>query len=222
MAESVERIRRHIKAYQAEQEANLLKASGIISSINGVNAGAGRPMKMVQNTGGMTMMKGKGGRDDNPLAKYLDVDCFLLSGSASSSSNRSSSSVYVGKVPNILWPITLVAQLGEKYADLGHLETHGSLWRVLKIDNGMSIQNAYVLQSSEIGEAPLYLTGELELADTAEKAARWNIQVLPASKRESSYGSDDNMQGLFDSFVSYSSMSFHDISLHFLQGFLSR
>ena len=144
MTENLERIRRHLKAFQAEQESALLKITTT------------KPMKTSALT---SSSKTSRLRDDNPLAKYLDVDCFLLCGFALKASNG-------GKAPPSLWPLSLVAQLTEKFADLGNIETHGSLWRVLKIDNGMSSNIAYVLQSSEIGEQPLFLTADLELADS--------------------------------------------------------
>jgi hypothetical protein len=135
MSDSIEKIRRHIKAFQTEQEASLVR--GTYSSSSSSGGGNLRAMKMVTGTSG-----GKGkGRDDNPLSKYLDVDCFLLCGFASKST-------FYGKVPGMLWPVALVAQLSEKFADLGHLETHGSLWRVLKTDSGLSGPHAYLLQSS--------------------------------------------------------------------------
>jgi hypothetical protein len=64
------------------------------------------------------------------------------------------------------------------------------------------VLNKYLPQ--EIGEAPLYLTNELELVDAVERAARWNIQVVPAPKREfPAYASDDNMQGNFLKWTAY-------------------
>lgn len=75
------------------------------------------------------------------------------------------------------WPSALVANFPRGVAELGFMESNGSLWRLVKRDiDGML---KVVLQTAEIGEKELYLSADLDLVKDIQQAAVWVVRVIP-------------------------------------------
>jgi hypothetical protein len=70
-----------------------------------------------------------------------------------------------------------VANLREKVCDLGHLESTGSLWRLIRKDIGVVGTAHVLLQSCEIGETPTYLTPSLALSTDINSGALWAVKT---------------------------------------------
>ena len=84
-------------------------------------------------------------------------------------------------ISNTEWPSALVTNFGDKCADLGTMESSGSLWKLIKRE-GLSYDGLFVvLQSSEIGEKTSYLCADLSMAPEISKAAVWMVKSLSAS-----------------------------------------
>lgn len=80
----------------------------------------------------------------------------------------------------ISWPHALVAFFTEKCADIGSMESFGSLWRLIELDsdsNNNSKKTRVLIQSSEIGEIKKYISKNLELTELKSNAAIWEISM---------------------------------------------
>ena len=67
-------------------------------------------------------------------------------------------------ISNTEWPSGLVTNFGDKCADLGTMESSGSLWKLIKRE-GLSYDGLFVvLQSAEIGEKISYLRSDLTMS----------------------------------------------------------
>jgi len=104
------------------------------------------------------------GQYKNDLARMLDVDVII-------------SPVTVQRSGGTKWPNALVANFGEDNADLGLMEGHGSLWRMVKKEGNFEGTRVF-LQSSEIGEKNYYLNSQLALVPEASAAAIWAVKLL--------------------------------------------
>ena len=84
-------------------------------------------------------------------------------------------------ISNTEWPSALVTNFGDKCADLGTMESSGSLWKLIKRE-GLSYDGLFVvLQSAEIGEKISYLRSDLTMSPELSKAAVWMVKSLSAS-----------------------------------------
>jgi hypothetical protein len=102
------------------------------------------------------------------LIRILDIDCILTP--------------YI-PLRGGEWPNALIANYTEKCADLGSVDSHGSLWRFVRKDIG--IQGTFVvLESGEIGEKSLYLTSGLALTTDITNAAIWTIKLQYISSKD--------------------------------------
>jgi len=85
------------------------------------------------------------------------------------------------------WPCALVANFARSVAELGFMESNGSLWRIVKRDLSSSASQdgllKVVLRTAEIGEKELFLSSELELVKDIQEAAVWfaRVVVTPSS-----------------------------------------
>lgn len=83
----------------------------------------------------------------------------------------------VRRTPYLLgtWPVAIVGSIVNKSVSLGNFESYGSLWRFVRV--GETSQDSrrvrVVLECSEIGEKPLYMTNNLELTENNNYAAEW-------------------------------------------------
>jgi hypothetical protein len=93
------------------------------------------------------------------------------------SSSSSSSKEWVS------WPHALVAFFTEKCADIGNMESFGSLWRLIELDdsNNKSKKTRVLIQSHEIGEIKKYISKNLELTELKSNAAIWEISIIERS-----------------------------------------
>ena len=95
------------------------------------------------------------------MNRFLDVDC-ILSPCAPLAGGE--------------WPASLISSYIERCADVGSMDSHGSLWKLLRKDIG--VQGTHVmLQSAEIGEKSLYLTPSLVLTPDVNAAAVWTLKT---------------------------------------------
>lgn len=77
------------------------------------------------------------------------------------------------------WPRALVGNAADRCIEMGTMEAHGSLWRLVR--NGTSAGMLRVLlQTAEYGEDSLFLSAELELVTEREGAALWVVKAVPA------------------------------------------
>ena len=84
-------------------------------------------------------------------------------------------------VTNTEWPQALIVNFMEKVADLGAMESNGSLWKMIKRE-GLSYDGLFVvLQSSEIGEKLSYLCADLTVSPEISRAAVWMVRTLSSS-----------------------------------------
>lgn len=77
------------------------------------------------------------------------------------------------------WPSALVANFPRGVAELGFMESNGSLWRLVKRDLAQDGMLKVVLQTAEIGEKELYLSADLDLVKDIQQAAVWFLRVIP-------------------------------------------
>lgn len=77
------------------------------------------------------------------------------------------------------WPSALVANFPRGVAELGFMESNGSLWRLVKRDLAQDGMLKVVLQTAEIGEKELYLSADLDLVKDIQQAAVWFVRVIP-------------------------------------------
>jgi len=61
------------------------------------------------------------------------------------------------------------------------MESHGSLWRLVEKDDLAGGAVKVALQTSEIGEASLFLSQSLSLVTGFDKAAMWEVVILEAA-----------------------------------------
>lgn len=82
------------------------------------------------------------------------------------------------------WPMALISSSIEKCADLGSMESTGSLWKIVrKVFADFGIRGTTViLQSSEIGEKAQYLTPTLALTADMSAAAIWLVKIQPVGE----------------------------------------
>jgi len=82
------------------------------------------------------------------------------------------------------WPSALVANFARSVAELGFMESNGSLWRIVKRDLSSSASQdgllKVVLRTAEIGEKEFFLSSELELVKDIQEAAVWFARVVVA------------------------------------------
>mmetsp|Transcript_7094 Transcript_7094/g.10588 ORF Transcript_7094/g.10588 Transcript_7094/m.10588 type:complete len:232 (-) Transcript_7094:176-871(-) len=83
------------------------------------------------------------------------------------------------------WPSAIVGSFSNKTISLGNYESHGSLWRFLKMDSSNGPATV-VIQCSEIGEKPMFLTSDLELSENNSYAAEWTVSLAPSANKHSS------------------------------------
>jgi hypothetical protein len=95
------------------------------------------------------------------LMRFFDVDCIL--------------SPYVPLIGGE-WPSALISSSVDKCADLGAIDSHGSLFRLIRKDLGLSGTHV-IIQSSEIGEKSLYLSSNLSLTSDLSSAAIWTVKI---------------------------------------------
>lgn len=129
-----------------------------------------------------------------PLKRLLEVDVIISpvsptsssssSSSSQSSSNPSSSNPTKETLPWASWahwPRALVSIFTEKTTDIGVMESHGSLWKLVEKDDLAGGVIKVALQTSEIGESGYYLAQNLSLVTNFDKAAMWEVVILDAA-----------------------------------------
>jgi len=126
------------------------------------------------------------------VSRVLEVDCILTPFSA---------------LRNGEWPVALIASHGDKCADIGSMESHGSFWRLVRKDVGISGTNV-VLQSSEIGEKAQYLTPSLALSSDLHDAAIWSVKIQPPGNAGQSHHHEHNAEYLVPSIAFGSLLQF--------------
>lgn len=93
------------------------------------------------------------------------------------------------------WPRALVGNATDRCLELGTMEAHGSLWRLVR--NGTSAGMLRVhLQTAEYAEEPLFLSAELELVSERDGAALWVVKAVPARGLLSSAYTGASEQGV--------------------------
>jgi len=105
------------------------------------------------------------------VSRILEVDCVITP---------------FNPLRNGEWPVALISNFAEKCADIGSMESHGSFWKLVRKDVGISGTNV-VLQSSEIGEKALYLTPDLALSSDLHDAAIWSVKIQPPGRAGQSH-----------------------------------
>jgi hypothetical protein len=102
------------------------------------------------------------------IGRVLDVDCIL--------------SPFI-PLRDGAWPMALISNSAENSADLGSMESTGSLWKLArKVFTEYGVRGTtVVLQASEIGEKVRYLTPTLALTQDPAAAAIWVVKVQSAS-----------------------------------------
>ena len=124
-----------IKAFKIEQERLLLKTSEdfqfraalktqsamLYSSNNVINAETDRSLVR-----------------DNLIAKLLNIDCILMPNSRLSKTHKQ------------LWPQALVFNRSKNRAEVGQIESHGSLWKILPSKD--KIPGSCVLLQTAVGD----------------------------------------------------------------------
>lgn len=169
--EDVEKIRKKIKAFQIEQEIALSKIGALPRDRN-----SHVKITLAANS----LINKNKSRNEKTVEKFLDIDCIIVPDTSNRRFNPSKS-----------WPCSLIALYSEKFADLGNIESYGSLWRIKKFENHSKISHAVVLQASEIGEVPMFLSNTLDLVDSIESAAKWIIRLVTPEERNVSQSASE-------------------------------
>lgn len=158
-----------LQTFRQTQEAKIMNES-VISSNDSNYFSDGKP-KTTQKL--IIANKSNNNKDGTDFMKLFDVNVLLISSGVFSTS---------------VWPLALACNFNELFVDLSFMESHGSLWRILKRPDSFP-GTRIILQSSEIGERTLYLTSELTLVNHIDAAAVWNVYISKSSQSNSSYSS---------------------------------
>lgn len=123
----LERLQQRLKQLQSDQEKELFNIGGLPEK------------KFLPNPLSFSIKTKM--KDDKTLGKYLQLDCFILPDSSPNSTLRRGTTARP-------WPFALVAHFNDKSADIGNIESHGSLWRLKKFESANSTSNTVVFQTS--------------------------------------------------------------------------
>mmetsp|Transcript_10775 Transcript_10775/g.24112 ORF Transcript_10775/g.24112 Transcript_10775/m.24112 type:complete len:194 (+) Transcript_10775:205-786(+) len=151
---SVEETRRNIEMYRVEQERAILRTDPDVIQT--------RP-KLGVGMGGMGGMGGIGGLGSPggssvssvssvSVSNILNVDCVIMPSSAEPGSHHK------------LWPQALLHNRPRSAAEVGQLESHGSLWRIVPWPE-TAPGSRVMLQCSERGEVPRYVGRQLGMVE---------------------------------------------------------
>lgn len=145
--DSLEELRQNLKTFKMEQESKLLDMAQVRT----------RETPLTQ-----PVMTAKTG-SKNDLVRFLDTEIIIAVASSSSGGRNK-------------WPTALIASFQERVADLGFMESNGSLWKMIRKDGNYEGVRV-ILQTAEFGEKELFLTPDLELAQEQSKAAVWLLRL---------------------------------------------
>ena len=162
-------FRLNLESFKREQEASLLDMSRSKPKNSGVG-GSG-----ISSAAAAPFLGGKAsGADKGDLSRVLDTDIILVALSDVSGGRDK-------------WPSALVANFPRSVAELGFMESNGSLWRMVKAPS-QDGQLKLVLQTAEIGEKEMFLSADLELVKSIQQAAVWSARVVPPTSSSATAG----------------------------------
>lgn len=150
--EKLDNIKSIIKLYKHEQEKLILKSHTDESKL-----------KSKLKTSAADKLE-QGTSQDASVTKILNIDCVVMPTSRTTASYHK------------LWPQALLVNRSKNCAEIGLIESHGSLWKLVPCRDSYP-GSRVMLQTSEIGEVPRYLGNDLDIVDLKVDAAVWKIRV---------------------------------------------
>uniref|UniRef100_A0A7S3HCZ5 Uncharacterized protein n=1 Tax=Spumella elongata TaxID=89044 RepID=A0A7S3HCZ5_9STRA len=122
--------------------------------------------------------------NEGSIVTMLNIDCIIMPHCQESSSYKK------------LWPQSLIVNRSNNCAEVGQIESHGSLWKLIPC-NDSAPGSRIMLQTAEKGELPRYLGPDLDIVDLKVDAAAWNVRTVPVSAMA---GDVEDIKGLIVQF----------------------